>query len=322
MPKRAATTLLRAAADALGYDVVRRTCHSPIPAPPDTAFPDGQPCTELAGIEIDTAAQLAWLERELAPYFTEVDPALAPLVERGRFVHRNGYFQGLDAAVLFAILRHLKPKRVIEIGSGFSTLIAAAAAAANRREGHDTALLSIDPEPRVDLAAGLDGAHVHERASAADVPVARFLDLGRGDVLFVDSSHIVKRGSEVNHLILEVLPRLASGVLVHFHDVFLPEDYPRSWFERGTYLNEQYLVQAYLAENPAWEVVFAAHAVAREHGARLRALLARFDPSDVGQESLWIRRRRSGLPIGRPGADGCRGMSSIPVAEYELADHS
>jgi predicted O-methyltransferase YrrM len=193
--------------------------------------------------------------------------------------------------VLFAILRQLKPRRLLEVGSGFSTRVSAAAAAANAREGQPLAITSIDPDPRADLASVLSHGHSHERVSATEVPIERFLELAAGDVLFIDSSHTVKRGSEVNYLVLEVLPRLASGVVVHFHDIFFPEDYPRVWFERGVCLSEQYLVQAYLAENRGWEVVFAAHAVARDQAARLRAAVGWFDPAEVGQESLWIRRR-------------------------------
>lgn len=289
-PRRAAKHVLHAAAEALGYDVVRRTPYSPIPARLDRATPDGQPCTSLAGIQLDAAAQLAWLDRDLTPYFPEVEAALAPFVERGEFDFRNGYFQGLDVAVLFAMLRHLKPRRVIEVGSGFSTRVMLAAAAANARNGRPLALTSIDPEPRIDLHVAPGNGHVHERSSATAVPVARFLELAAGDVLFIDSSHTVKRGGEVNYLVLEVLPRLGSGVVVHFHDIFLPQDYPRAWFESGTYLSEQYLVQAYLADNRAWEILFATHAVAQIHAAELRATTKWFDPSDIGQESFWIRR--------------------------------
>jgi predicted O-methyltransferase YrrM len=287
-----AARIMRALAEALGYDVVRRTIYSPIPVFPDPTSPEWQNRSALSGIEIDTAAQLAWLERELAPHFPEIEPALAPFIQRREFSRWNGYFQGLDLAVLFAMLRHLKPHRLIEVGSGFSTRVAAAAAAANAREGRPLVVTSIDPEPRTDLAPVLrHHHHSHERIRANEVPVTRFLELAAGDVLFIDSSHTVKRGSEVNYLVLEILPRLRSGVVVHFHDIFLPEDYPRAWFERGTYLSEQYLVQAYLAENRRWEVVFAAHAVARDHAARLLAAVRWFDPSAVGQESLWIRRR-------------------------------
>jgi hypothetical protein len=289
--RQAAVRIARALAHAVDHDLVPRTIYSPIPTVPDPASPEWQRRSALTGIEIDTSAQLAWLERELAPYFPELEPTLAPLLQRGEFNWRNGYFQGLDVAVLFAMLRHLKPQRLIEVGSGFSTRVAVAAAAANAREGHPLALTSIDPEPRADLASGLGPDHAHERRRATDVPLARFLELAAGDVLFIDSSHTVKRGSEVNYLVLEVLPRLASGVVVHFHDIFFPEDYPRAWFERGTYLSEQYLVQAYLAENRRWDVVFAAHAVARDHAARLGVAAPWFDPWDVGQESLWIRRR-------------------------------
>jgi hypothetical protein len=126
--------------------------------------------------------------------------------------------------------------------------------------------------------------------SATDVPLAEFEALGEHDVLFVDTTHTVKLGSDVNRIILDVLPELAPGVLVHFHDVFLPYEYPRTFLERRLYWNEQYLLQAFLAQNPAWEIVLPLHALVRERPEPLSTLVASFHPGS-GPSAFWIRRR-------------------------------
>jgi hypothetical protein len=111
-------------------------------------------------------------------------------------------------------------------------------------------------------------------------------------VLFVDTSHVVKRGGEVNRIVLGVLPRLRTGVLVHFHDVFLPYDYPRLFFELGGHFSEQYLLAALLSGSEDWEVVIAAQALWRDRReALVEAIPTLRDPGPVGPSSFWLRRR-------------------------------
>lgn len=289
---------VRARADALargiaawrGYDLVPRSPYSPLPTIPDASSPEWGPKHSLVGLEFDTAAQLEWLRRHLAPYLAELAGPVDRPADGSGFYLGNGYYSGTDAVVLHAMVRHLRPRRIIEVGAGFSTMVLAGACVRNAADGAPCELVSIDPEPRVGSAAELPGLSLRERRSAADVPLETFLDLEAGDILFVDSSHTVKRGSEVNFLVLEVLPRLRAGVFVHFHDVFLPYDYPREWFLRGTFLAEQYLVHAFLLGNPGYEVVLAVHAMVREHGEALRALVPWVPPSPSLPAALWLRR--------------------------------
>lgn len=292
-------TLLRRAARQLDcdvvrrhhYDLVRRTPYSPIPDLPPASAPVWNRKSDMPGIELDLDAQLDWLRRCLAPSLAEF---------MARFVHcsgnapidlRNGYYQLVDAALLFAMVRHFRPRRLLELGSGFSTLISAEACLANAREGQAVDFVSVDPEPRTTSAARALGVTRLERQSAADIPLDTFLDLDANDILFVDTTHTVKLGSEVNYLILEALPRLKPGVIVHFHDIFLPFEYPRHWFERGTYLSEQYLLQAFLIDNDTYQVLFATHAVSRAYPDQLAELIPIFDATTVGQESFWIQSR-------------------------------
>ena len=274
----------------LDLDMVARNLYSPVPAVPPPDAPEWRRASELPGIALDTSAQLDWLEATLAPRVAEFCARVDP--DRGdlRLDLRNGYYQLADAALLWGMVRHFRPRRLLELGAGFSTLVSAAACVANAGEGEVVEHVCVDPEPRTAIPAGLPGLTRAERCSAADLPLERFLALEAGDILFVDTTHTVKRGSEVNYLVLEELPRLRAGVVVHFHDIFLPYEYPREWFAHGTYLAEQYLVQAFLIGNAGWEVLLAAHACSSAHPERFARAIPLFDPSTVGQEAFWMRR--------------------------------
>lgn len=270
----------------LGFDLVRRTPYSPVPDVPGPEAAAWSRPSALAGWSLDLERQLTRVEERLAPWFAEIAP---PRIPPFGVKLDNGYFAGLDALLLWATLRELRPARVLELGAGHSTLFVLGALDAN---GTGT-LTSVDPSPRLPASALAHPRLTLEQRSANETPLASFVELSAGDVLFVDTTHTVKRGSEVNRLILDVLPRLAAGVVVQIHDVFLPWDYPRQWFVRGTYLAEQYLVQAYLAENPHWEVLAASQALWRTAGERLRRLAPDVDlvpRPGHGASSLWLRR--------------------------------
>ena len=279
-----------ALASDLGYDLVPRDWASPMPdlsLLDDGAWDRASELAELPPIEAER--QLAYLEA-LAPALADFDPPLAESeAGPGEFYLRNLAFEAVDAHVLYAIVRGGAPRTVIEIGSGHSTLLLATAVARNRAEGKPARLITIDPYPSPRIE-GLDLELRRQRGN--QVPVADFEALGAGDILFCDTSHTVKLGSEVNHVILEVLPRLAPGVLVHFHDVFLPWEYPRHWAEESRWFwTEQYLLQAFLAFNREFEILFSSQIVARTEPARLAELIPAFTPGRSMPASFWIRRR-------------------------------
>ncbi len=284
--RRHALAATRAAARALDHQLVRTDVYSPVPDLPADEALWTKPAVSLIGVGLDVEAHLRFLETTLAPYLAELDRPDSPL--GARFPLWNGYYQSVDVEVLYAMVRHLKPRRVLEIGSGRSTFVTAAACARNAEEGSPADLVAVDPEPRVALDADVR----LERAAAQELPLERFLALEDGDVLFVDSSHSVKLGSEVNFLVLEVLPRLRPGVVVHFHDIFLPYEYPRAWYLRGTFLAEQYLLHAFLIGNEDYEILFAAHAVARADRARLAGVIPSLRSRDDHEPAaFWLRRR-------------------------------
>jgi hypothetical protein len=193
----------------------------------------------------------------------------------------NGFFNGFDAAVYYSMIRHLKPQRIIEIGGGYSTQLAGKALAANRRG----TLTCIEPYPERLNGAGPNVELIQKRVEEIDVNF--FSCLEANDILFIDSSHTVKFGSDVCYEFLELLPRLAPGVWVHVHDIFLPHDYPAEWLiERRMALNEQYLLEAFLSFNEQFQVALANYWLCLDH----RAEATRVWPANAGASSLWMKR--------------------------------
>lgn len=264
------------------HHLVPRHFYTPIPDV--DALPDGVWARQsaLAGISFDLAEQLAFAEQRLAAHARALRaPAAAP-AEPGGFFLNNGSYQGYDAELLYAMVRDREPRRVIEVGSGYSTLVIRAALAAGTTAAEHTI---VDPYPSPVVPAGADVvARGVER-----LPVSFFETLTAGDILFVDSSHTVKLGGDVNFLVLDVLPVLAPGVAVHFHDIFLPWEYPRWWLEQlGYYWNEQYLLQAFLAGNRDYRVLLATHALSRAEPERLVAIVG--GRREANPSSFWIAR--------------------------------
>jgi hypothetical protein len=193
----------------------------------------------------------------------------------------QSWFPPLDAAVAYALVRERKPRRIVEVGSGHSTRILA------RAECGVGEIVAIDPMPRADIA-GLPGLRVVSSTLQA-APSDVFDGLRAGDVLFIDSSHILMPGSDVDILLNRVLPRLPSGVLVHIHDIFLPFDYPPIWGWRN--YNEQQGVLPLLATG-AYRPLFSSVWVERRMGERLAASVVAHlpQPSDAMATSLWLEK--------------------------------
>lgn len=203
----------------------------------------------------------------------------------------NDWFSGLDALALYGIVANRRPKRYYEIGSGNSTMFARRAASDH---GLDAEIVSIDPFPRAEIDEICDRI---VRKPLEDTDLSLFEELEAGDVLFVDSSHYVFQNSDANIVFLEIMPRLKSGVLVHFHDIFLPDDYPASWSRR--YYNEQYMLAAYLLAqkpgHPAYEVEFPSHYVSQDPtlAALAQTVLGAIGPQGVPCQggSFWLSKR-------------------------------
>lgn len=233
---------------------------------------------ELPGVDLRWDAQIELLQ-SLVPHAAEFDAWL----RGGTFDPGNGFYGRTDAAVLYAMLRTLRPRRVIEVGSGHSTRVAVAALARNAQDGAECQHRCIEPYEN----AWLDGLPVDVlRQRVEDVPLGTFDGLGEGDVVFIDSSHIIRPGGDVVHLLLNVLPTLAPGVVVHVHDVFTPDDYPDDWLIRLRRLwNEQYVLEALLSGGDAYQVELAVSALWKRNPEALRAVGA-----EGAGSAFWFRR--------------------------------
>jgi hypothetical protein len=204
--------------------------------------------SHLVGVEVDLDQQARLLREVCSPFEREYRGGAAFLEGS-----RNGAGLGfgyIEAQALHAVLRYLKPLRLIEVGSGVSTYVMIAATKQNE---NPTEISCIEPNPTRWLqnsGVKLLGIPVQQ------VPLSFFSSLGAGDFLFIDSSHAVKTASDTNFLILEVLPRLRSGVWVHFHDIFLPYDFPRDAIRGIFNWQETALLHAFLACNSRFKIVF------------------------------------------------------------------
>jgi Methyltransferase domain len=148
----------------------------------------------------------------------------------------------------------------------------------------------IEPYPRKFLMNGVPGITRLVQKRVEEVERSFFDRLEAGDILFIDSSHVAKTGSDVNYLFFEILPRLRKGVIVHFHDIFLPDEYPRAWvIDQGRNWNEQYILRAFLQYNTDWRVVWSAHLMGTRHRDAVQQVFPRY-PALGGGGSFWIQR--------------------------------
>jgi predicted O-methyltransferase YrrM len=278
------------AAARVGVQVLRASYDSPVPRVRDLPSSVFERDSPMRGIDWDPAAQMDWVEAELGPYLPEFRPAPDPDAPTGRFRLDNVTFDRVDAELLYAIVRWAKPAKLLELGSGYSTLVSVDALARNAAEGGPGELACLDPYPSPHVLARPDIAPLVREVAAQEVSEEEVAALGERDVLFVDTSHTVKIGGDVNRIVLDLLPLVRPGVLVHFHDVFLPRDYSRGHLAGGHYWNEQYLVQAFLSGNRDWEVLVSGMALAVAEPERLGALIPSFHPG-VSPGSIWLRRR-------------------------------
>ena len=269
-----------------GFHVTPVRFNQPIPdtqSLPETLW--SRP-SELVGIQMNEAAQLNLLE-SFSKFRDEYQQfPTGKTREHNRFYLGNGLFDGVDALVAYCMIRHFQPRLIIEVGSGFSSLVLGQAVEKNKNSG----LICIEPFPREFLREGFPGLQSLIEKKVQDIDLEFFSQLASGDILFIDSSHTVKIGSDVNYLFLEVLPRLNPGVIVHVHDIFLPFEYRRDWvLDEFRFWTEQYLLQAFLTFNSEFEVLLANYYLSHCHQQNLRTAFPDL-PRWIGG-SFWMRRK-------------------------------
>lgn len=232
--------------------------YSPIPAldeirRDDAAIFKSVPAT-IAGLDLHEAEQLDLLNQFVAYY--DAMPFQAEKRDGLRYYFENPAYSYSDAILLHCMIRYLKPRRIIEIGSGFSSCMTLDTNELCFDGSIETVFIEPYPELLLSLIKDADKRSIKILSSRLqDVDPAHFAALRANDILFVDSTHVTKVNSDVNRIFFEILPSLAPGVHVHFHDVFFPFEYPREWVYEGRAWNEAYLLRAFLQYNSAFQVV-------------------------------------------------------------------
>ncbi len=176
--------------------------------------------------------------------------------ESHRYYYDNNYFSYSDGTILASLMRFFKPSKIIEIGSGFSSALMMDIN--DRFLNKQCNLNFIEPfeSSRLKtLVRSTDKVNIMEQI-IQDVPISTFNTLEKNDFLFVDSSHISKKGSDLNHILFNILPHLNPGVIIHFHDIFNGFEYPSKWLNEGVYFNECYLLQSFLMNNDHYEILY------------------------------------------------------------------
>jgi hypothetical protein len=270
--------------EAAGYHITPVHFYQPIPDTRELSnqYPER---SSLTGIDWNADGQFALLD-QLAVYAPETSGFPKTSSQNDdHFYLDNGLFVGIDPHIYYCMVRHFRPRKIIEVGAGFSTLIAAQAI--QKHSQKTTQLIAVEPYPRDFIRRGEFGIQLHQQ-QAETLDVAFFDQLEAGDFLFIDSSHVIKTGGDVNYLILDVLPRLAPGVIVHLHDIFLPYEYPREWLlEKHWFWTEQYLLQAFLVHNARVSILIGNHFLEREYQTQLKKYFP--DALKWTGGSLWLR---------------------------------
>lgn len=241
--------------------------------------------SRIEGIDFNDRSHKTIIQTLFYLYMSEFDyPEKGPSdVQLKNYYVGNSQFGWLDARLLFVLQRYWQPRQIIEIGSGYSTLLIDDI---NRRfNNQETKVTAIDPFPRP-FIQDLDNVFLI-RKMVQNVDIEIFSHLDKNDILFVDSSHVCKTGSDVNFILFEILPILKPGVHVHFHDIFLPEEYPKDWvIDENRSWNEQYILRALLMYNTKFRVTFSSMYAFIKYENDLASALR--TPDAMGGCSLWI----------------------------------
>ncbi len=267
-----------------GFHVTPVHFYEPVPdtqSLPETLWT--QP-SQLVGIDMNDSIQLELLRTHFTKLRDEYNnlPVEPP-------PGKKRPFRGVDALVAYCMVRHFEPEAIVEIGSGWSSLVLGRAAAKN----NNSVLSCIDPFPSNFVRKGIPALGSLIEKQVQDIDLEFFTQLDADDILFIDSSHTVKIGGDVNYLFLEVLPRLKPGVIVHVHDIFLPFEYRRDWVvDEFRFWTEQYLLQAFLAFNSEFEVLLANSYLDHYHQQDLKAAFPGLSSWTGG--SFWMRRKPFG----------------------------
>lgn len=251
----------------------------------DALWPKNLP-TSIQGIALRSKEQKVLLD-DFSEYYTEL-PFTEEKSEKNRYCYQNGTYSYTDGIMLYSMIRHFEPKRIIEIGSGYSSAVMLDA-----REHFvpEIELTFIEPYPKLlySLFKDEDKKHCTVFASGVQsVSLDVFQKLKADDILFIDSSHVSKTGSDVNYELFEILPNLSSGVIIHIHDMFFPFEYPKEWAYEGRNWNEIYLLRAFLSHNQDFEILLFSHYMHTMHKSAFAKMPLTYKNKGG---NLWLRKK-------------------------------
>jgi len=284
-----------------GYHITPVDFYYPVPDTRELMKNHPRPNRTVPGIDFRPEFQHQFLT-EIAPQFaheynafplTKPTPHKSGILPDNTFYIENDAFVGIDPHAYHVMIRHFKPRTIIEVGAGNSTLLGSQASRLNKH----TRYISIDPYYTYTTSCP---SHSKERScggivesiqhNVEDLPINFFKQLQKNDILFIDSSHVIRASGDVCFLILEILPILEKGVIIHLHDIYLPFDYSKNLLVNIHYFwTEQYLLQAYLINNPTVEVMFGSKFVLDRYRDDVKRTFPNIRDYD-GSASFWIRK--------------------------------
>lgn len=270
----------------LGFHISPNHFYWPLPDSRSLQNYDFNSHFENDGIDLNVEKMLNQLDR-IGNYQAEYE----------KIHQRTGYSSNGDGAILYGMIRNTSVQNLIEVGAGHSTQIIHAALSRNAEDsnGQSAKVISVEPYPTqslVSLVSQNPATISLVQTPVQSVPLSVFKSLRENDILFIDSSHVLAIGSDVHYLYLKVLPSLAPGVIIHIHDIRYPQDYPRDWvLEARKFWSEQYLLQAFMAFNKEFEIIFASNYLYRAYPELMKSTLVDLPSTLNGWPgSFWIRR--------------------------------
>lgn len=210
---------------------------------------------ELPGIDLNVKAQLELLQK-FSIYYPNLPFEPYPKANL-RYFYNNLSYSYSDAICLYCTINHVKPKKIIEVGSGYSSCLILDTNDLNFDGKISCTFIEPFPHLLLSLIKDKDKEKIEiVQKKLQDVEIDKFSELSAGDILFIDSTHVSKVGSDVNYIFFEILPALQRGVYIHFHDIFYPFEYPKEWIYEGRSWNEAYMLRTFLQYNYDYKIVF------------------------------------------------------------------
>ncbi|MEA3254644.1 MAG: class I SAM-dependent methyltransferase [Candidatus Altiarchaeota archaeon] len=278
----------------IGFHITRNHFYEPVPDTRTLKDDLWQKQSELIGIDMNEEGQINLLSKFSSKFKEEYEsfPRNKTSVPYQYYVN-NGAFESVDGEILHCMIRCFKPRKIFEIGSGNSTYLSAQAVLKNREDdGHECELISIEPYPNDVLKAGFPGLSKLMTNKIQDIPLSKFNELKENDILFIDSSHVLKTGGDIQYEYLEILPRLNKGVIIHVHDIFLPAEYHKKWvLQDYRFYTEQYLLHAFLTFNSVFEVLLGGSYMHLKHPEKLEATFSSYKREERWPGSFWMRKK-------------------------------